>query len=126
MDKLPDDILKAQKLFSEFEKLSPKMKVQKFEKKFFEAIKLLDNHIKENPHSPHFKIISNLKKSNTRSLLNHLNELHFDYVNWVWARVCIKVCGDILNQIFIKNPELEEEYKKFVRLYSGYSKEIGI
>ncbi len=132
MDNLPSDIVKAKKLFSEFEKLPPKTKVQKFENKFCEAFKLLDNHIKENPHSPHLELISNIKKSNIRSLLNHLKELHLDYYEWFLIRITMD--GDILNQIFIENPELKEEYETFVRIYDndlkpilkGFFKEKGI
>ena len=111
MDKLPDDILKAYKLFSDFEKLSLKMRVQKFEKTFFEAIKLLDNHIKENPYSPHIEQISNMKESNIRSLLEHINELKFDtHEKWFWAKTCLKMGGDeILTLIFKGYPEFKRK-----------------
>ena len=120
MDKLPNDIVKAKKLFSDFEKLPPKIKKKKFLKTFKAASWLLDNYVKEKPHSPHLELISNLKKSNTRSLLICLKELPFeDYEDYYdWFQILFYLDKNIVNQILIENPELKDDYEIFSKLYA--------
>ena len=116
---LPDDIEKAKQLFSNFEKLSPQLKVKKFSI-FIDAIKVLNNYLKENPNSSHSERITNIKKSNTRSLLINLDKLHVDdYDDWFIMRLnMIMHLDNIISDVLKSNLELKDKYKVFTECYA--------
>ena len=87
-------------------------------KRFTEAVELLDDYLSGEPDSPHRPFVQNLKRANTRRLLERLSAVdRRDFGLWVeYAATALGAVKPEVEAILAAKPDLRTRLEAFLKL----------